>query len=40
MGTAFATGHAAGVAVALGADGREPLTSEVQDELRTQGALI
>jgi 2-polyprenyl-6-methoxyphenol hydroxylase-like FAD-dependent oxidoreductase len=40
MGTAFATGHAAGVAAALEADGRKPLTSEVQDELRAQDALI
>ena len=40
MGTAFATGHAAGVAAALGARGGEPLASEVQGELRAQGALI
>ena len=40
MGTAFATGHAAGVAAALGAHGRDPLASEVQRELRAQDALI
>jgi hypothetical protein len=40
MGTAFATGHAAGVAAALDARGREPLPSEVQGELRAQNALI
>jgi 2-polyprenyl-6-methoxyphenol hydroxylase-like FAD-dependent oxidoreductase len=40
MGTAFATGHAAGVAAALNADGRDPLASEVQRELRAQEALI
>jgi hypothetical protein len=40
MGTAFATGHAAGVGAALEARGRKPLTSDVQGELRTQDALI
>jgi 2-polyprenyl-6-methoxyphenol hydroxylase-like FAD-dependent oxidoreductase len=40
MGTAFATGHAAGVAAALKARGREPVASEVQSELRMQDALI
>jgi 2-polyprenyl-6-methoxyphenol hydroxylase-like FAD-dependent oxidoreductase len=40
MGTAFATGHAAGVGAALEARGREPLVSDVQRELRTQYALI
>jgi hypothetical protein len=42
MGTAFATGHAAGVAAALQAlrDGGDPSAGEVQAELRRQGALI
>lgn len=40
MGTAFATGHAAGVAAALGAHGRDPLASDVQRELRAQEALV
>jgi 2-polyprenyl-6-methoxyphenol hydroxylase-like FAD-dependent oxidoreductase len=40
MGTAFATGHAAGVAAALEAGGSEPLAAEVQAELRAQNALI
>lgn len=40
MGTAFATGHAAGVAAALQATGAMPSTSAVQDELRRQGALL
>ena len=40
MGTAFATGHAAGVAAALEADGREPLVADVQRELLAQDALI
>src|ERR1700744_4506037 len=40
MGTAFATGHAAGVAAALGAQAREPDTADVQRELLAQHALI
>ena len=43
MGTAFATGHAAGVSAALwvqGGGGGEPPASAVQEELRRQGALI
>ena len=41
MGTAFATGQAAGVAAALqAAGGREPAPADVQGELRRQGALI
>jgi hypothetical protein len=42
MGTAFATGHAAGVAAALQAlrGGRDPSAADVQAELRRQGALI
>jgi glycine/D-amino acid oxidase-like deaminating enzyme len=41
MGTAFATGHAAGVAAALSAAGGAPAAvAAVQRELRRQGALI
>ncbi|HMS06779.1 MAG TPA: FAD-dependent oxidoreductase [Burkholderiaceae bacterium] len=43
MGTAFATGHAAGVSAALWAQGdssAQPPVSAVQEELRRQGALI
>ena len=42
MGTAFATGHAAGVAAALSAADttQPPAASAVQRELRRQGALI
>jgi hypothetical protein len=41
MGTAFATGHAAGVAAALSADGSgTPAVAAVQRELRRQDALI
>ncbi|QPM90890.1 FAD-dependent oxidoreductase [Pseudooceanicola algae] len=41
MGTAFATGEAAGVAAALGAQGRDPVTAQaVRRELLRGGALI
>jgi hypothetical protein len=44
MGTAFATGHAAGVAAAFqargGGSGGDPVVGEVQRELVRQGALI
>ncbi|WP_123024507.1 FAD-dependent oxidoreductase [Mycolicibacterium stellerae] len=40
MGTAFATGHAAGVAAALYAGGNSALCTDVQHELRAQGALL
>jgi 2-polyprenyl-6-methoxyphenol hydroxylase-like FAD-dependent oxidoreductase len=40
MGTAFATGHAAGVAAALEAGTHEPDTADVQRELLAQHALI
>ena len=40
MGTAFATGHAAGVAAALSAGGTPAAASSVQGELRRQDALI
>jgi 2-polyprenyl-6-methoxyphenol hydroxylase-like FAD-dependent oxidoreductase len=40
MGTAFATGHGAGVAAALQATGASPAAGAVQDELRRQGALL
>ncbi|MTD54666.1 FAD-dependent oxidoreductase [Amycolatopsis sp. RM579] len=40
MGTAFATGHAAGVAAALHATGRPDGCAAVQAELRRQGALL
>nr|WP_316751354.1 FAD-dependent oxidoreductase [Streptomyces sp. NEAU-HV9] len=39
-GTAFATGHAAGVAAAHYADGRRHDIGAVRAELRRQGALI
>ncbi|WP_211841749.1 FAD-dependent oxidoreductase [Rudaeicoccus suwonensis] len=40
MGTSFATGHAAGVAAAIGSNGRSVETSSVQSELKRQGALL
>lgn len=41
MGTAFATGHAAGVSAALTAEtGRAPLTETLRKALENQGALI
>ncbi|WP_151771060.1 FAD-dependent oxidoreductase [Streptomyces abyssomicinicus] len=40
MGTAFATGQAAGVAAAVVADGGTPDGSEVGAELRRQGAVL
>lgn len=42
MGTAFATGHAAGVSAAMEADGRggEGLVARVRQELGRQGALV
>jgi hypothetical protein len=40
MGTAFATGHGAGVAAALQATGVTPCAVAVQNELRRQGALL
>lgn len=40
MGTAFGTGHAAGVAAALSAQGEEPSIDAVQHCLRQQGALL
>jgi hypothetical protein len=40
MGTAFATGHAAGVAAALQSTSTAPTARAVQDELRRQGALL
>jgi 2-polyprenyl-6-methoxyphenol hydroxylase-like FAD-dependent oxidoreductase len=40
MGTAFATGHGAGVAAALQTDGTTPSAGSVQEELRHQGALL
>lgn len=41
MGTAFATGHAAGIAAALQArDNRDPQPAAVRQELLRQGALI
>ncbi len=41
MGTAFATGHAAGVAAALQArSGRDPDAADVRRELERQGAMV
>ena len=40
MGTAFATGQAAGVAAAVWADGRGASLETVQRLLREQGAMI
>ncbi|MFF4600943.1 FAD-dependent oxidoreductase [Amycolatopsis sp. NPDC001319] len=40
MGTAFATGHAAGVAAALSVRSGPVAVGAVQDELRRQGALL
>ena len=40
MGTAFATGHAAGVAAELQTTTATPSVKTVQDELRRQGALL
>ena len=40
MGTGFATGHAAGVAAALRIRNPDVSISEIQDELKRQGALI
>jgi FAD dependent oxidoreductase len=41
MGTAFATGHAAGVAAAIQAkSGQDPTPGQVRDELERQGALV
>jgi hypothetical protein len=40
MGTAFATGHAAGVAAALVADGRSADVSAVRAELLRQDAIL
>jgi hypothetical protein len=40
MGTAFATGQAAGVAAALVAGGRSAETSAVRAELRRQHAIL
>jgi hypothetical protein len=41
MGTAFATGHAAGVAAAsVDAPSREPDASAIRAELVRQGALL
>jgi hypothetical protein len=40
MGTAFATGHAAGVAAALSVRDGDPLPSAVRTELDRQGARL
>ena len=40
MGTAFATGHGAGIAAALQATGKTPSARAVQEELQRQGALV
>jgi len=40
MGTAFGTGHAAGVAAALSAQGDDPSVETVQHHLREQSALL
>jgi hypothetical protein len=40
MGTAFATGHAAGVAAALTVRDGDPLPSAVRTELDRQGARL
>ena len=40
MGTAFATGHAVGVAAALSVGGKFPSIAEIQNTLRTQNAII
>lgn len=40
MGTAFATGHAAGIAAALCAQGRTPASDDMRCHLLDQGALV
>ncbi|MCF6370845.1 FAD-dependent oxidoreductase [Rhizobium halophilum] len=40
MGTAFATGHAAGVAAATRAQGTEPVAEDVRRHLLVQGAIV